>query len=124
VTRSRTRLGNSGERFAARQLEADGWRILETNWRCDQGEIDIVAEDGTFVVFAEVRTRRGEQSGRAEESITPAKAARLLGLAERYIDEHPGLSERYWRVDLIAITLDQRGNIVRYSHIQDAVLEA
>lgn len=120
---TRNRLGDAGERYAERRLVEDGWRILGRKWRGESGEIDLIAEDGEGIVFVEVRTRRGEARGRAEESITLAKARRLLRLGAEYIARDPGLDECLWRVDLIAITLDGAGRIQRYTHIRDACLD-
>lgn len=120
---TRNRLGDAGERYAERRLLEDGWRILDRKWRGESGEIDLVAEDDEGIVFVEVRTRRGEFRGRAEESITVAKSRRLLRLGSEYIARDPRLEERLWRVDLIAITLDATGRIQRYTHIRDACLD-
>ena len=123
MTRARKHLGEHGERYVARMLADGGWHLIDTNWRGAAGEVDIIADDGQAIVFVEVKTRRGESMGRAEESITPAKARRLLELASEYVSLHPGLDGRYWRIDLAALTLDRSGRIVRYSHIRDACLD-
>lgn len=120
---TRNRLGDAGERYAERRLIEHGWRILERKWRGEAGEIDLIADDGEAIVFVEVRTRRGEYRGSAEESITDAKARRLIQLGAEYVARDASLDERLWRVDLIAITLDRAGRISRYSHIRDACLD-
>ncbi len=84
MTRRRLRLGALGERLAAAHLESKGYRILHRNWRCREGEVDLVAERDGCLVFVEVRTRRGEAHGSPEESVTAAKAARLLAVAEAF----------------------------------------
>ena len=69
----RRRLGAFGERLAAAHLEAKGYRIRARNYRCREGEIDIVAQDGDTLVFVEVRTRRGDALGGPAESVTATK---------------------------------------------------
>ena len=117
----RQRLGQWGETVAATQLEAQGYRIVERNWRCSLGEIDIVAEDGPVLVFAEVKTRQSKNYGLPEESITPRKAKRLIDLGVQYCADH-GLDDVEWRIDLIAIEIDSDGMLLRCEHIPSAVL--
>lgn len=82
------RLGSEGEDFAARYLERLGWRVLERNWRCRDGEIDIVAADGDVLVIVEVKTRRSTHYGSAVEAVTPTKLARLRHLGARFAQEN------------------------------------
>lgn len=117
---SRKRLGDAGERLAERQLAARGWQILDRNWRGPSGEIDLVALDGDMLVIVEVKTRRGDAYGAAEEAIDEAKAERLLALGEEYVAMHPEHESRLWRVDLVAITLGRSGAIERVTHIPNA----
>ncbi|HET9014792.1 MAG TPA: YraN family protein [Thermomicrobiaceae bacterium] len=118
---ARGRLGDAGERLTERRLSERGWQILDRKWRAAGGEIDLVALDGSVLVFVEVKTRRGNARGAAEEAVGPAKAARLLRLGEEYLAAHPDLADRLWRVDLVAITLDRAGAVERVSHIESAV---
>lgn len=117
---SRQRLGALGERLAAAHLEREGYRILEANYRCPQGEIDLVAQEGEYLVFLEVRTRRGRNFGTPEESFTKAKAERLAVLAESYLESHGGLSS-LWRIDLVAVELSSRGVLSRIEVIKNVV---
>ncbi len=112
-------LGRHGEELAARHLAARGYEILERNWRCGTGELDLVARDGACLAFVEVRTRRGQELGSPEESITAAKQARLINLAEAYLQEHewPGA----WRIDVVAVEMDVRGRLQRLDHYENAV---
>lgn len=112
-------LGRRGEDLAARHLAAQGYEILERNWRCGAGELDLVARDGACLAFVEVRTRRGQELGSPEESITAAKQARLINLAEAYLQEHewPGP----WRIDVVAVEMDVRGRLQRLDHYENAV---
>jgi putative endonuclease len=113
-------LGDAGERLAERHLRDLGWSVIERKWRVRGGEIDLVALDGNVLVFVEVKARRGNARGAAEEAVAEQKAARLLQLGERYVGEHPEHADRYWRVDLVAITIGPRGNVERVNHLQNA----
>lgn len=118
---ARRRLGDRGEERARRLLEAKGYAFLAANWSCAAGELDLVMRDGAEVVVVEVKLRRGEARGRAEEAITPAKARRLLAAGEWFVGERPELADAIWRVDLVAITLDRSGAIERVTHVVNAV---
>ncbi|HQJ35005.1 MAG TPA: YraN family protein, partial [Rhodoglobus sp.] len=83
-------LGRRGEEIAARYLASRGLAIVERNWRCPQGEIDLIARDGGELVFVEVKTRSSVAYGHPLESITPVKLARLRRLAAAWCDAHPG----------------------------------
>jgi putative endonuclease len=83
-----TRPGASAEDAAARFLENQGLKVLERNYRCRFGEIDLVAKDGKILVFVEVRFRSGTSFGGAIESITPAKRGKLLKAARHYMAAH------------------------------------
>ncbi|MCM8749154.1 YraN family protein [Thermomicrobiaceae bacterium CFH 74404] len=114
-------LGRRGEEHAARWLQERGWVILDRNWRGSAGELDVVALDGEVLVGVEVKLRRGEEFGAAEEAITPSKLTRLLQTTSEYLLHHAEHSERLWRVDLLAITLDARGRVQRVIHVENAV---
>jgi putative endonuclease len=86
-----TALGSHGERIAAAYLTDAGLRVLDRNWRCREGELDIVARDADALVFCEVKTRRGVGYGHPVDAVTPAKRRRLRLLAQRWLavhDEH------------------------------------
>lgn len=121
MTDSRKKLGAWGETQAANELEAQGYQILERNWRCARGEIDLVARRTDTVIFVEVKTRRGRNMGGPEDGLTPYKANKLLQLAEMYIQQHD-LHDLNWRIDLVAVELDARGKLLRCEHIPNAVL--
>ena len=97
-------LGRSGEELAARYLAAAGYHVLERNWRCRQGEIDLVAKDGDTLVIAEVKTRSSLDYGHPFEAVSAAKLARLYLLAAAWTREHsvPGST---WRVDAVSVLL-------------------
>lgn len=84
-------LGGQGERIAVAFLTDSGLRIVDRNWRCREGELDIVAREGDALVFCEVKTRRGTGYGHPVEAVTPVKQRRLRTLAQRWLavhDEH------------------------------------
>lgn len=113
-------LGARGEQLAARHLESEGYTILDTNWRCAAGELDIIAQEGEILAFVEVRTRRGRRGPTPEQSITPAKQAKLIELARTYLYEND-LTETQWRIDFVAVEMDQRGVLQRIELIRHAV---
>ena len=121
---SRARLGQWGERQARLYLEAEGYGMVAANFRCRAGEIDIVAIDGDELVFVEVKTRRGDAYGQAEESISPARAERLADVAEEFLQSRsafPYDSETPWRIDLVCVNLDSGGKLLNVNHIKHAV---
>lgn len=112
-------LGAYGERVAAAHLVDAGMRIVERNWRCDIGEIDIVARDGDTLVVCEVKTRQGAEYGSPLEKVTSDKAERLRRLAARWMAEHevhPGDV----RIDLVAVLRSRRGR-AQVEHVRGAV---
>lgn len=113
-------LGRMGEVLARRHLEARGHVVLETNYRCRHGEIDLITESDGVLVFVEVRTRRGGDFGTPEESITSGKRAHLVATAQEYL-QSTDAGEVEWRVDLGALEMDARGKLVRLDVIEHAV---
>jgi putative endonuclease len=95
-------LGRRGEDLAAAYLEGRGLEILERNWRCSLGEIDIVARDGGTLVFAEVKTRSSVAFGHPLEAITAVKLARLRRLAGEWRAQHAAVSGGM-RLDAVAV---------------------
>lgn len=108
-------LGRRGERLAERHLLARGYRLIERNWRCRHGEIDLVVRDGDALVFVEVKTRTGLGFGHPFEAITPAKLARLRRLAVEWCTAHPSERGRI-RIDAVAV-LAPRGATERIEHL-------
>ena len=94
-------LGTRGERIAERHLVRRGLTVLDRNWRCAQGEIDLVLRDGEETVFVEVKTRSSVAFGHPLEAITSAKLARLRRLAAAWCAAHPG-ADRI-RIDAVAV---------------------
>ena len=116
----RRQLGRRGEDIAARHLQEQGYEILTRNWRCEWGEVDIIAREGETLAFVEVRTRRGDRFGTPEESITPDKRAHLVAVAQTYLQEQ-GLVEVDWRIDVVAIEIGRHGELRRLNLIRHAV---
>lgn len=117
------RRGQSGEAHARAWLEGRGYRTVAANWRCPSGELDLVMLHGDELVFVEVKTRTGERFGRAAEAVTPAKQRRLLATAAWFAAGHPEHSERIWRIDIVAVTIDPRNGAARVDHFENAVVE-
>jgi putative endonuclease len=120
IPSSRKQIGDFGEKLALKYLRKRGYRIRETNFRCREGEIDIIAQDKDYLVFVEVRTRRGSDFGTPEESLTMAKKERLISLALAYLQTNRNLPP-LWRLDVVAIELDQDNQISRIELIQNAI---
>ena len=101
-------LGRYGEQLACRYLSDTGFHILDRNWRCARGEIDIVARDAADLVVCEVKTRSGAQFGAPFEAVTREKLRRLRRLAMLWLDalppvERSGLSFLMIRIDIVSI---------------------
>ncbi len=109
-------LGRRGEKLAADHLVAAGLEIVERNWRCRQGEIDLVATDGAELVFVEVKTRSSVAFGHPLEAITAAKLARLRRLALAWCDAHPDGHQRI-RIDVVAIIAPTHG-LIEIEHLR------
>ena len=113
-------LGRWGEQLAAEHLLAAGWQLLDRNWRCDTGELDLIARepDGT-VVFVEVKTRAGTGFGEPAEAVGRVKARKLRTLACRWLIDNrpPGATEL--RFDVIGI-VRRRGSAPEITHLRAA----
>lgn len=111
--------GARGEEIACRFLRAKGYGIIATNWRCREGEIDVVAQDGSTLVFVEVKTRRGLQAGETLVSITQVKRRRMIAAAYAYAAQTDEL-DPLWRIDALAITISPDGT-ARCAHVENAL---
>ncbi len=107
VASARQRMGDFGERVAARRLEADGMAVVARKVRTAGGEIDLVCADGDEVVFVEVRTRRASP-GMAAESLGGAKLRRMWQCAMDYCDAN-GIAPERARIDIVSIDLARSG---------------
>lgn len=116
TARARRAIGAYGEERAAQHLIALGMTVLERNWRCPEGEIDIVLRDGSTLVVCEVKTRTSEVAGTPHEAITDAKLARLKRLGERWAAEREIRPDGI-RIDLVAVLRPRRGR-ARVEHVR------
>ncbi len=108
-------LGKRGEQLALKMLKEKGYTILETNWRHEKEEVDIIAQEGDELVIVEVKTRSTDYFGDPEEAVGAAKANRLIQAAEAYVEEHDlNIDVRY---DIVSIIINQG---VHIRHIKDA----
>jgi len=117
--RLRKLLGTRGERTAEALLKKKGYTILERNFRCASGEIDLVARDGDTLVFVEVKTRRDDRLADPADNVHQAKQVRLGRLARHWLARHnyPG---RPCRFDAVAIVLPDGGGPPQVRHVVDA----
>ncbi len=104
----RQALGAYGEGLAARHLTAGGMVLLDRNWRCELGEIDLVLRDGAALVVCEVKTRSSVAYGSPLEAVTARKAERMRRLAARWLTEH-ALRPDEVRLDLVGVLVPARG---------------
>ena len=112
-------LGAYGERVAETHLAATGMKVLDRNWRCSEGELDLVLLDHGVLVVCEVKTRTGEGGPGPHEAITPTKLERLGRLAERWQVAH-GVRAAEVRIDLVAVHHPRRG-AARVEHVRGLV---
>jgi len=113
-------LGKKGENAAANHLSGKGYTILGRNVRTPSGELDLVAQAGEFLVFVEVKARRGRSHGLPEEAITQRKKKHLLESAQYYLQE-TGRMDQSWRIDVVAIEYGRTGALERIEVFENAV---
>lgn len=114
---ARIAIGTYGENIAERHLLDQGMVVLDRNWRCDEGEIDLVVRDGRVLVACEVKTRRGLQCGTPHEAVTQVKLERLRRLAMRWAAEQ-GVRPPEVRVDLVAVLREQDTGPAAVEHVR------
>ena len=103
-------LGVYGETLAAQHLVRRGMVLLDHNWRCKAGEVDLVLRDGRDLVFCEVKTRRSVGRGTPQEAVTEQKAARMRRVAAAWIEAHD-LHAPAVRLDVVAVLAPRRGDV-------------
>jgi putative endonuclease len=108
TAQQRLALGAYGERVAERHLVAEGLEVLDRNWRCEAGEIDLVLRDGDVLVFCEVKTRSGTAYGHPLEAVDEAKVERLVRLGMCWQEEHRVTAVDV-RFDAVAVLRSRRG---------------
>ena len=101
-------LGRFGEGIAADYLRSEGMVVLDRNWRCATGEIDIVARDGSTLVICEVKTRTSSKYGAPIEAVHARKATRLRRLAALWLDAH-GVEPPALRIDVVSVVVPRAG---------------
>ncbi|MGG5258549.1 YraN family protein [Phycicoccus avicenniae] len=111
----RAGLGRYGEELAVRYLRERGMEVVERNWRCEHGEVDVVALDAGCLVVCEVKTRSGTGFGEPVEAVTVAKALRLRRLAAAYVRERGG-HEGPLRIDVVGV-LCRPGSPAEVRHV-------
>ncbi|MGY1749801.1 MULTISPECIES: YraN family protein [unclassified Modestobacter] len=114
----RAALGAYGERVAVRLLTDAGMQVLDRNWRCRHGELDVVARDGDAIVFCEVKTRRGTGFGHAVEAVTADKRRRLRQLARAWLAAHDHHAPDL-RFDVVGVHVPVDGP-ARVAHLRNA----
>ena len=110
-------LGQRGEEQAARYLRLRGYRILERNYRCRFGEIDLIARRGRYLVFVEVKQRHDARFAEAREFVTAQKQSRILAAAQQYLAENE--SELQPRFDVVEVYGGESGR-PRIVHLENA----
>ena len=110
--------GAWGEEVACRYLKRQGYKILDRNFRCKRGEVDIVATKGKTLCFVEVKSRQGLSHGFPSEAVTLEKQRHLRNAAMYYLHTHPGVNKELLRMDVIEVLKIQGKPYVR--HIEDA----
>lgn len=109
-------VGDRGEDLACAHLEQQGWEVVERNWRCREGELDVVAVHDGLLVFCEVKTRRSTRFGVPVEAVSTDKARRLRRLAWAWLAEH-GQRGREFRIDVLGV-LAPSGHAPVVDHLQ------
>lgn len=112
--------GILGEQLGRDFLKKRGYRIIETNYRCPEGEMDIIARHGDFLVFVEVRSKKSLDFGSPEESITLTKSRKLKNVAAHYLQAHDN-PPALWRIDVIAIEFDRSDKATRIELYENAI---
>jgi putative endonuclease len=101
---STKKIGERAERLAQEYLEQNGLALITSNYHCRSGEIDLIMDDGNFLVFIEVRYRKNDTYGSAAESITRVKQRRLLATANHYLQNEKLYRDNSCRFDVITVS--------------------
>jgi putative endonuclease len=121
VTDLRQHLGRVGERLALEHLQRLGYRVVAHNHRTRFGEIDLVVCDETTIVFVEVKARRAGAVAGALESVPPRKQRQVRKMAAAWLVESADRPRsRDLRFDVVAVTVDHNGTLVRLDHLEGA----
>jgi putative endonuclease len=118
------KLGNLGEKIAEKYLRDKGYKIIKKNYQKRWGEIDIIARENQELVFIEVKTRTEDKSllyGLPQDSVNFFKQEKLIKTARTYLFENDCSSQTNWRIDVIAVKLNEQGKEISLDHIKNAV---
>ena len=115
----RNLLGKRGELLAEKFLERKGYEVIEKNFRCRLGEIDLIAEEGGEIIFVEVKCRSGTAFGFPEEQVSWRKQRKLWRLAELYLKGRR--KDQPARIDIVAILLNDKGDVLSMEVIPNAI---
>jgi putative endonuclease len=115
----RKEIGFEGEQIAAKYLKRKGYKIIQKNYRCKLGEIDIIAEQNKTIIFVEVRTKHTEKLGLPQYSVNSAKMGQISKAALWYIKEKK-ITDQACRFDVIAITFPSKSDEPKIEHIENA----
>jgi putative endonuclease len=115
------KVGDRGEMLVAQLLQSNGWKILETQWRCRWGELDLIACDRQWLLFIEVKTRSDHNwDGNGSLAITPKKQAKLIRAASIFLGEHPHLATLSCRFDVALVRRTDSEDFCLQSYIEQA----
>ncbi len=96
-------IGDIGEERARDFLQKNGIKIIKSNFKCKVGEIDIIAEDNSSLIFIEVKYRKSDKFGAPSEMVTYHKQKKIILTAQLYLQKHPKLANKACRFDVISI---------------------
>ena len=114
--RIKKKRGRKGEDLACAFLEQNGYRVIERNFRCKMGEIDIVATDGEYLCFTEVKARTRTDYGMPRDAVDRRKQLKLLRCAQLYLKLHPGYAQRFSpRMDIVEVLYTEKGTYARHT---------
>ncbi len=116
--KSKKETGNHAETAACNYLQRQGLKLVERNYLCKRGEIDLIMRDGQNTVFVEVRYRRNDRFGSSAESVDWRKQSKLLATAEHYLQQHPKAAQSACRFDVVALTTENAQQKIHW--IEDA----
>ena len=119
MVKGRAGLGRRGETLAAQALTSSGFTVVDRNWRCPIGEVDLVARRGDDIYFVEVRTRRTDAATSPELSLTPRKASRMEAVARAFLGSHPAGDDPIWHLSFVAVAMDGSGRLQRITLYPD-----
>lgn len=116
--KSKADIGKDGERFCASYFEKLGYKIISCNYHSRFGEIDVIAENEKFLVFAEVKTRSESRIAEAREAVTPAKQKKIMLTALDFISKKR--DEKQIRFDVFEVLVNENGRIYKFRNIENA----